>query len=445
MPRSPATRRDFLKVSAGAVAAGGLLPAWLGDLTYGAQNAARQAEKLTVGAIGMGGRGTRIAENAAELGNIVAVCDVDRAHGEKASALFESKHGAKTEIFDDYLKLLERKDIDVVTIGTPDHWHTKICIDAMRAGKDVYCEKPLTLTVKEGQQLIHVAKETGKILQVGTQQRSEMGPDGNWYFLRAVATVRSGRLGKLKKVTVSLPLTTLVGGPFPTKPVPEHLNWDYWLGQAPQVDYCPERCHFNFRWWYEYSGGIATDWGAHHLDITQWALDTERSGPQTIDSTATKMPNIEGGYNTPKELRSKLTYPGDVLVEVTTGDEGILFEGDQGRVYVNRGRITGAPIEEQDQDKALQDSIHGLMSTLYRGKKPGSHMRNFFECVASREQPVADVESQHRSVSVCHLVNISARLGRKLTWNPEQEQFVGDDAANDMLTRQQRSPYEIVV
>lgn len=445
MPRSQTTRRDFLKTSAGAVAAGGLLPAWLGDLTYGAQDDAKQLPKLTVGAIGLGGRGTGIADNAARLGNIVAVCDVDKAHGKKASEQFEKKYGAKTEIFDDYLKLLDRKDINVVTIGTPDHWHTKICIDAMRAGKDVYCEKPLTLTIKEGQQLIQVAKETGKILQVGTQQRSEMGPDGNWYFLRAVATVRSGRLGKLQKVTVTLPLSTQVGGPFPMKPVPEQLNWDYWLGQAPKVDYCPERCHFTFRWWYQYSGGIATDWGAHHLDITQWALDMGTSGPQTIDSTATVMPKIEGGYNTPKELRSKLTYSGDVLVEVTTGDEGILFEGDQGRIYVNRGRITGAPIEEQDNDKSLQDSIHGLMSTLYRGKKPGSHMRNFFECVASREQPVSDVESQHRSVSVCHLVNISARLGRKLTWDPKQEQFVGDDAANDMLTRQQRSPYEIVV
>ncbi|MBI3465451.1 MAG: Gfo/Idh/MocA family oxidoreductase [Planctomycetes bacterium] len=445
MTRSHTTRRDFLRTSAGAAVAGGLLPAWLGDLAYGAQNDAKQVPKLTVGAIGLGGRGTRVAENAAELGNIVAVCDVDKSHGEKASALFERKYGAKTEIFDDYLKLLDRKDIAAVTIGTPDHWHTKICIDAMRAGKDVYCEKPLTLTIKEGQQLIQVAKETGKILQVGTQQRSEMGPDGNWYFLRAVATVRSGRLGKLKKVTVSLPLSTQVGGPFETKPVPESLNWDYWLGQAPKVEYCPERCHFTFRWWYEYSGGIGTDWGAHHLDITQWALDMGNSGPQTIDSTATVMPNIAGGYNTPKELRSSLIYPGDVLVEVTTGDEGILFEGDQGRMYVNRGRITGAPIEEQDKDRSLQDSIHKLMSELYHGKKPGNHMRNFFECVASREQPVSDVVSQHRSVSVCHLVNISARLRRKLTWDAKAEQFVGDDAANDMLTRQQRSPYEIVV
>jgi predicted dehydrogenase len=300
----------------------------------------------------------------------------------------------------------------------------------------VYCEKPLTLTVAEGQQLVEAVKRSGRVLQVGTQQRSEMG----LVFLRAVATVRSGQLGRIRKVTVSLPLSTSVGGPFKGQPVPEPLNWDMWLGQAPLAEYCPERCHFQFRWWYEYSGGIATDWGAHHMDIAQWALGVD--GPLSVDGSATVMPAIPGGYNTPKEPRITYVYPDDVTLELTTGDEFVVFEGDQGRIRVNRGRVTGKPIEAQDMEKSLQDLTQKTMSELYQGNKPGSHMGNFFEAVESRRQPISDVVSQHRSVSACHLGNISCRLGRKLAWDATAEKFVGDDEANAMLSRPQRAPYQ---
>ncbi len=434
MSRFSSGRRKFLQSTAGLAASGMLLPDWLADLSYGMKLRYRaKADRLRLGSIGVGGQGTGIMHSARRFADQVAVCDVDRGHAERA------KEGTEAEIYSDYRKLLDRDDIDVVTIGTPDHWHTKICIAALKAGKDVYCEKPLTLTIHEGQQIANAVKETGRVLQVGTQQRNDVG-----LFGRAVATIRAGQLGKLKKVIVSLPLSTDEGGPFPKQEVPEGLDWEMWLGQAPLADYCPERCHFQFRWWYEYSGGIATDWGAHHMDIAQWGMDVQESGPQTIDSTATKMPQIPGGYNTPKQMRCTYQYPGDIEVQMTTGGEGVLFEGEDGRLYVNRGRITGKPIEEQDADQGLRDKVQKVLAEeVYRGRKVGDHMADFFNSVADRSKPMSDVVSQYRSVSACHLANISARLGRKLTWDAAAEQFVGDDEANGMLSRPQRSPYEI--
>lgn len=437
MSRLISTRRGFFRSVAGTAAAGALLPDFLGDLSYGQETKTdTPSDRPLVAAIGVGGQGKYIMHRAMDFGDIAAVCDVQRQHAEEA----REKSGGKAEVYEDYRKVLERKDIPLVVIGTPDHWHSKIVIDAMLAGKDVYCEKPLTLTVKEGQQVLKITRETGKILQVGTQQRSE----NDSMFLRAVATVQSGQLGKMKKVTCSLPLSTSTGGPFEAKPVPEGLNWDMWLGQAPMVDFCPERAHFQFRWWFEYSGGIVTDWGAHHLDIAQWALGVDRSGPLTVDGSKTELPKIANGYNTPKNPTVSLAYPNDVLLEITTGNEGILFEGEKGRIYVNRGRITGKPIEEQDADEKLRAGVNEAITKMYPGK-PGHHMGNFFEAVKTRKAPVSDAESQHRSVSACHLANISCRLGRKLTWDAAKEVFIGDDEANGLLTRPQREGYAINV
>jgi predicted dehydrogenase len=271
---------------------------------------------------------------------------------------------------------------------------------------------------------------------VGTQQRSDSR------FRQACELVRNGRLGKLEKVTVSLPRSTKVGGPFTSRPVPETLNWERWQGQAPEHDFCTERCHHDFRWWYEYSGGIMTDWGAHHMDIAHWALGIEQSGPLTIEG---KMGDDErnriheaqhaNSFNTAGEFTVDLIYPGDVLVQVVLGDEGVLFEGDSGRLYVNRGKITGKPVEELAERPLPADAIR-----LYESH---DHMGNFFDCIESREKPISDVVSQHRSVSACHLANISLRLGRKLTWDAAKEEFVGDSEANGMLSRSQRNPYEL--
>ncbi len=430
------TRRTFVQTSAGLLAAAGT-PYWITSRVR-AQEA--KNERPLLGAIGLGGQGTHDARRASGHGDIVAACDVQRQHAERARQQFFNK----AEIYEDYRKLLDRKDVEAVTIGTPDHWHTEIALAALDAGKHVYCEKPLTLTIDEGKQLVTMVKKTGKVMQVGTQQRGDQFE----LFARAVATVRSGQLGKIKKVTVQLPLSTEEGGPFAVQPVPEGLDWDFWLGQAPKVDYCPERSHARFRWWYEYSGGIATDWGAHHMDVAHWALDVENSGPMTIDGTKTSLPELPGGFNTPKLVTVDYLYPGDVHVQMLAqppGDEGLLFEGEKGRLFVNRGRITGKPIEEQDADAKLKEAIMAEVVKLFKGNtaKMGDHMGNFFEAWKYGKWPISDVASQHRSVSACHLGNLSIRLKRKLTWNAAKEEFVGDSEANSMLKRAQRDPYKV--
>jgi myo-inositol 2-dehydrogenase/D-chiro-inositol 1-dehydrogenase len=432
------TRRRFVQTSAGAMA--------LAANPFYSLRPARGDESKNnrplVGAIGMGGHGTGIARRASNYGDVVAVCDVQRQHAERA----KNEHFKDAEIYSDYRKLLDRNDIEVVTIGTPDHWHTPIALAALAAGKHVYCEKPLTLTIDEGKQLVEAVKKSGKVMQVGTQQRGDQFE----LFGRAVATARSGRLGKLQRITVNLPLSTEEGGPFQAQPVPEGLDWDMWQGQAKVAEYCPERCHYRFRWWYEYSGGIATDWGAHHMDVAHWVMGIENSGPTTIDGSKTKLPTIPGGFNTPKFVSVDYEYPGGIQVLMRAqppGDEGVLIEGDKGRIYVNRGRITGKPIEEQDADPALKDKIMAEVEKLYKGNtsKMGDHMGNFFEAWMHGKWPISDVESQHRSVSACHLGNISIRLGRKLTWDPVKEQFVGDSEADAMLKRAQREPYQFGV
>jgi predicted dehydrogenase len=395
-------------------------------------------DRPRIGCIGVGGQGTYIGSRAAQNGgDILAVCDVQRQHAERAKHQF----GGKADMYEDYRKLLERTDIDAVTIGTPDHWHTAPAIAALRAGKHVYCEKPLTLTIDEGKLLLAAVKDSGKVLQVGTMQRSDM-----LQFARAVATARSGQLGTVHTIDVVLPGPAPAGGPFASQPIPEGLNWDTWLGQTPFVDFCPERCHGTFRWWFEYSGGMMTDWGAHYVDIVHWALDCENSGPTLIDGSATRLPEVSNGYNTPVNYSVKLTYPNNVTVNISSGgDHGVMITGDKGRIFVDRGRITGKPIEVQDADDKLKTETLDAANALFRGNtgRMGDHMGNFFEAFMHGKHPVSDAVSQHRVVSACHLANISIRLGRPLKWNPSEELFVGDDEANTWLKRDQRPNYAV--
>ena len=381
-----------------------------------------------VGAIGLGGRGRTLAEQAAQFGEIVARCDVDLQHlGAEPNGMTH---------FTDYRKLLERNDIDVVTIGTPDHWHAKIAIDAMHAGKDVYCEKPLTLTIDEGKLITKAVQQTGRVLQVGTQQRSEFAGR----FLQAVAMVRAGRVGQLQRVVASTD-GGLNGGPFAQAPTPPHLNWDIWLGQAPLVPYTPERCHENFRWWREYAGGQMTDWGAHHVDIALWAIGLPEEGQLHIEGSG-EIPQIENGYNMPAEFDVTCQLPQGLQLKMITGQrQGILFEGTAGRFFVNRGGIYGEPVDRLRDDPLPEDAI----TNVYRGKRPGSHMGNFFQCVKSRDLPISDAMSHHRNVTVLHLANLSILLGRRLSWDLATEQILGDEEANRRQRRPQRKGYEITV
>ena len=405
-----------------------------------------------IGVIGLRYQGSVIAAQARRHGRIVGIADVDR--GCLDLSLIDKKVTGQTvmtpgEIYAgvaaadrhvDYRRLLDDKRIDVILIGTPDHWHSKMLIDAVKAGKDVYCEKPLTLTIDEGKEIRKAVSGSGRIVQVGSWHRSDHR------FRTAVEMVRQGRIGTLEKVEVVLGKNE-VGGPFASQPVPATLDWNLWQGQTPDVPYVPERCHFTFRWWQAYSGGDLTDWGAHHVDIARWAINAE---PVEIDGKAT-YPTTPGGYDVPIEYSVRYRFAHGVELTVADyGRNGILFTGSEGRLFVNRGTLAGKPVEDLKDRPLPRESF-----TLYdfdnnsRPERSGkidaivNHMGNFFDCVAARRQPIADVESGHRSVSVCHLGNISCKLGRPLNWDPVTERFVSDEEADALLSRPQRKGFEV--
>jgi len=445
------TRRRFLKTTSGAAAAAATIPYLFTSSSALADDQAK--DRPTLGCIGTGSRWGAVGPGAMKHADCVAVCDVDKSHAEKGANRVKQIQGHDPEIHEDYRKILDRKDIDVVTIVTTDHWHSKIAIEAMQAGKDVYCEKPLTLTIKEGKQICEVAKSTGRVFQVGTQQRTEMGQR----FLQAIAMIRDGRIGDVQKVTCD------IGGaptcdPIPVAEVPAGLNWDLWLGQAPQVEYRQKggntRCHYEFRWWYEYSGGKLTDWGAHHVDIAQWAIG--QNGPDqgvtSIEPIMAEhpvefvdgMPQQDDRYNTASKFEIKCMFGNGVemnIVSHSSDGNGILFEGTKGRFHVSRSRINGAPFEALGDNPLPDDAI----AAVYGGKKPTSHMQNFFDCIKSRELPISDVFTHHRALTTCHLANIAIRLDRPLKWDAKTQQIVGDDAANAWQTREQRKGFEINV
>jgi predicted dehydrogenase len=439
----PLTRREVLQ-SCALATAGSLFPWPLPAGRTMADDTKSPNARPRVGCIGNGGMGRGDASAAKRYGDIVALCDVDRSHADQAN---QEIAGNKPQIHDDYRHLLDRKDIDIVTVSTPDHWHTKITLDALRAGKDVYCQKPLTLTLAEGKLLARVTKETGRVVQVGTQQRSEDG----YKFLTAVALVQGGRIGKIHRATCAIG-----GGPrsgaWAKTTVPSTLDWDRWLGQTPRVDYIKERCHGNFRWWYEYSGGKMTDWGAHHVDIAQWALGMQDSGPTHVKVIHAEhpvqlvhgMPTVEDRYNTATAFTVRCQFPGGMEIVIRDNapelgfDNGILFEGDKGKFFVSRSKISGEPVDELKKNP-IDPSV---LVALRKGKRLDSHMGNFFECVRDRSVPVSDVWSHHRALTTCHLANIAIRLGRDLAWDPAAEQILDDNEANAWQQREQRKGFE---
>lgn len=453
------SRRSFLKKSATATAAASAIPyIWTSEVS-----GREYDDDLTVACIGVGGsrgrynRGRSIAHAATKHGRMIAVCDVDEMHTAEFNA--DKRYGGKLKEYVDYRKLIDTEKPDIVTIGTNDHWHVPIAIYALKAGCDVYCEKPLTLTVDEGKQVCKVVKETGKVFQVGTQQRTEMGAK----FLKAVAMVQGGYIGD--NVNAYVAIGGAPGnGPFKNTPTPEKLDWDFWLGPARSADYSLERRKF-FRWYMEYSGGKMTDWGAHHIDIAQWALGLDQTGPVSVGGTGkfgqvvpegfnwvdffNGKAELENGYNAATQFDIDLTFSNGSVINVNdnyksedgkTGfPNGILFQGSRGRIFVNRGKLTGKPVEElTDQDnKNLQQA----MSKLYKDMPIKSHMSNFFECVKQRKDPISDVYTHHRTMTSCHLCNITLMVGETLKWDPEKEVFKDNEMANQLLSRPSRVTY----
>lgn len=475
------SRRGFMKASA-ATAAGGYLMS--NPLTAHAMAPGYRSpnEQPVVGFVGTGIRyHTYLGKAALKHAPCAALSDVDSMQAGRAlqvvmDAHREAKHPLNTRVHEDYRKVLDRKDIDAIVIGCVDHWHSKVAIDAMRAGKDVYCEKPLTLTIREGQQILKVLKETGRVFQVGTQQRNEF----NQLFVKAAAMMREGRVGKCKKITVALgPSRDSMDEEGLKNPLllvdpPKQLNWDLWQGQCEVKPYREAaemrdvtgwgaghnfgRAHRYYRWFYEYSGGKMTDWGAHHIDIALWATDKlgEDAGkikinpisayhPVPLDDKG--MPTKDDNFNTAVNFQVDLTFDDGLemrVCDVTEGfGNGIMFEGEKGRYFVNRGKLTGKPVEDLEKNPLDESKIGALYAS---GKRPESNnMGCFFDCIKSRETPSSDVASHHKAMNVCHAINVALRLNREVVYDTKAENFGDDALANSFIERQQRKGFEIDV
>ena len=421
---TPLSRRDFLRRSGSVAAATVAFPH---IVSRAAELGSGVRAGVRVGVVGTGGRGSDLMRSA--MANVVAVCDVDTKHLAAAADAVEKRTGRKPVQYADFRKLLENRDVDAVIIGTPDHWHALIATQACLAGKDVYCEKPLTLTLREGRVMTQVARATKRIVQTGSQQRSDDK------FRLGCELVRNGRVGRIRNVRVGLTYVNFNTTPVPDGEPPAELDYDLWLGPAPWRPYNKNRVHYNFRFYWDYSGGQMTNWGAHHLDIAQWGLGMDESGPVAIEATAAFDP--EKRFEVPVESEITYRYANGVTLQCSQGPNrrtGTTFEGDKGWIHVNRGTIEGS-----DEDLVHQP-LPADAVRLYVSK---DHLDNWFDCIKTRKLPICDVEIGHRSASVCHLGSLAMRLGRKLTWDPEKEEFPGDAEANKMRHYEYRRPWEL--
>ncbi len=433
------SRRDFLKITAVAMAAPAIVPS-----TVFGQSA--PSNTLLMGCIGVGRQGQgdmqELIYRGLEVGaRVVAVCDVDTHRMEDAQWLTDKiyaqelgKNGYKgCAAYSDFRELLARTDIDGVLIVTPDHWHAVQGIAAANAGKDIYMEKPMTFSIAEGQKLIKSIRQNKRILQVGSQQRSSV------YFRMACELTRNQSIGKLHTIRVWLPEDQGSGNP-DVMPVPKNLNYDFWMGPTSEEPFSEDRVHpqrnYGRPGWMQierYCRGMITNWGFHMNDIAQWGNGSEESGPVEIAATA-EFPD-RGLFDVHTIFHSESVYANGVkLIQDTGSPAGVRFEGDEGWIFVQRGKI------EASNRNILQEEIGENETKLYVST---NHMKNFLECMRSRKNPIAPVEVGHRSNSVCVLTYIAMKLGRKLHWDPQAERFVKDDEANRLLDFQHRKPWTV--
>lgn len=426
-PSTHVSRREFIQTVAVGVTGTALLPS-----TWAEEPRRGPNDRINLGFIGVGtmGRGHVSAFVNNPGVQVVAICDVVKERREHCQKTVEDAYAKQKDkgsfkdckVYNDFRELLARKDIDAVVIATPDHWHAIPCVQAIQAGKDVYCEKPLTHNIAEGRAIVDAAAKHKIIFQTGSQQRSEFGGR----FRLAVELVRNGRIGQLKTVRIG------VGGPnkpcdLPEQPVPEGTDWDLWLGPAPKRAYneilCPKGIHKHFPAWRayrEYAGGGLADMGAHHFDIAQWAMNMDHSGPVKIE------PPEKG------DKGLKFIYASGV--EMTHGGEAdCVFVGTEGTILVSRGKIESKPDDIVKVPIGEKD-FHVYPST--------NHRQNWLDCVRSRKEPICPAEVGHRSATICHLGNIGYQLRKPLRWDPAKERF-DDDAANQLVARVMREPWKL--
>lgn len=431
MKQQKISRRHFLKQAAvcGAAAFPSILPASV----WGAAGRPTPGNRVTIGMIGVGSHGTGVNLKGflhQPDAQVVAVCDVDEERWKNALQMTNEHYGNKDCVgYGDFREILSREDIDAVCVSTPDHWHVPISLMAIRAGKDVNCEKP-TLTIEEGRVLSDTVRRHGAVFQTSTEDRSIP------VYHRMAELVRNGRIGKLHTIRVGLPSG---GKGLPEQqtpqPVPVGFNYDLWLGPAPEVPYCAARCHYNFRWIYDYSGGVLTDWGAHLIDTAQWGNNTEHSGPVEVVGTG-EFPT-EGIYNTATNFHLEYTYASGVKMIVDGGGVLLRFEGSDGWV----GNTGWRGPFEASSPALLNATIRPDELHLYTCL--GGEHRNFMDCVKNRRNPYFPAEIGHRCASVMHIGNIAMQLGRKMRWNPVAEEFINDDTANHMRSRPMRAPWTL--
>jgi predicted dehydrogenase len=421
------SRRELLKLGAAGAAGAMAIPYFLpsGILAAGGRPGAN--DRVGIGAIGIGGRASLLLNQLPESGQIVALCDCNlpRAEGFKASKK------ASWPVHQDHHKLLERKDVDAVIVGTGEFQRVLPSIQACQAGKDVYAEKPLTLYIHEGRVLVDVVRHYGRVFQVGSQQRS--------MAMNRIACelVRSGGLGKVKEVLApNYPgAEASPANGFPEEPVPAGLNWDVWLNQMAFRPFNPQ--WMSWGRWREFAGGEVTNWGAHGIDQIQWALGMDGTGP--VETWP-----VSPGSNGKVEMRYANGVPLRFALDHGPYGGGV-FVCEKGKLEINRNKFTSNPkdiavellkkVDEVEEEKKWSDQ-----TALWQAKW---HMQNWIDCIRTRQKPVADVEIGHRSISVAHLVNITRRVGRRLNWDPAKEQFVGDDEANKFINLPRRKGYEL--
>ena len=447
-------RRKFLKRS-GTLASGLFLaPSIIPSSVLGKKSGfLPPSDRVTMAFIGAGNQAGNDARGFLrdERVHITHICDVNAESmgywngsvagreplRKRVDEAYTTKFGrdySGTKGHEDFREILEIDDIDVVVVDTPDHWHSIPVMMAAAKGKDIYCQKPLSLTIPEGRAMSDAVKKYQVIFQTGSQQRSSN------YFRRACELVRNGRIGKLHTVRCGLPGGTpdfgRTGYLTNRLPVPKGFNYDMWLGPAPEAPYCPARTHVNFRWVLDYSGGQVTDWGGHHPDIAQWGMDTEYTGPVKIQNARAKWAD-HPVWNTAIEYYFECVYKNGVKLIISSEEDimGVKFEGSEGSVWATRGNM-GASSADIYYSQMGEKEKH-----LY---KSDNHYRNFIDCVYSRKEAIAPVEIAHRSISLGHLGNIAMKLGEDLEWNPKKEEFVNHSIANGLLSRPMREPWDKV-
>lgn len=447
-------RRDFIKKTALASAAFGF-PTIVPASVFG-KNA--PSNKINIGQIGCG----RIARDhdlpgtwQHDVARIVAVSDVDSkrmADGKKLiEEYYTKKLGEKymdVKQYGDYREMLLSKDIDAVIISTPDHWHSQPAMEAALAGKHIYVQKPTSLTIKEGRQLVEVVKKTGVVLQLGTQQRSSE------QFRIAAELVRNGRIGKLHTVRIGLPGDP-AGPSAPTMPIPSNLNFDMWLGSTPEVPYTEIGVHpqndYSRPGWLRlenYGAGMITGWGQHHFDSAAWGMDTELTGPRFIEAVA-EFPR-SGLWNVHGDFMVKAEYDNGITMFTSGGyPNGIRYEGTEGWIWVSRGSYVASssdPVAQGKNAKALDASDPKILQSVIGPEeihliKSDEHHGNWLGAIQGNNELLSPVEIGHRACSVCLVSHVAMKLGRRLEWDAATERFVNDNEANSHLSRTQRKPW----